>query len=420
MFLLAKRKFHLVRAGLVRAALPESCARLEGNVRPYTAMVAVKNVGKLGQVEAASYVPPAILISGAMCRKRLLDDGIARSWMFVEAGAFDIHADDQFGCNELMDKLRKLLTARYRPTNAGQLDGYPYIIEVYPFENYFIYTYKADKFKQLYELDNKNREVSFVGAPKPVVEKFVEATVAQKIQIAAMMTIREPLQRVQTGIRYADAPVRANIWLFTTGGRNSELVTQVFRNMSNIENAVRAYQMYRTAVNKTPMTPAFSPVQLTSMGKIAASLAKKGVDPYDFATWASGQIGMPQAKPAAAAKPQPQTQMIPQSPMEQQPKRAKTAITSPEAKAVSEMAWKKTKSAMVTGTQGAHQDAANAHFAANKLLPVGELANAHLQQAQEHMRVMQPAMMQPGQMPGGASQPRGGGQQRGYGLAMQR
>ena len=131
MFNLAEKKFSLSRIGLVRASMPTELANLEGHCRRGVAMVVTKNYGKLGRVEATKYVPSAVLVAGAMTRSSLLAAGISRAWMYVEAGALEIKADDAIGCNELMQKLNTALREKIYG-NRGPLSGqpWPYVMEV--------------------------------------------------------------------------------------------------------------------------------------------------------------------------------------------------------------------------------------------------------------------------------------------------
>lgn len=291
MFYLADKKFRLVRAGLVRAALPDACARLTGNVKPGTAIVAVKNTAKLGRVDAVGYIPGAIVVAGAVRRQKLLDSGCARGWAYVEEGAMDTGPDDAISCAELMGRLRYALDARVLGQIMAQtgICEHPQITKLYPFENACEYAYKGQRYRQSYELDAKSRSITLSGSPVPMNV----STVSQKIKLTATsMEVRESMPRVQTGIRYADAPVKANLQSFTTGGRNSELVTQIIRNVSNITGAINAYLTHGHVVqglSKGQMTPSFQPVVIKDGGKVMAALAAKGIDPFDFACWVAAQ-----------------------------------------------------------------------------------------------------------------------------------
>lgn len=285
MFPLAGRTFRLLKVGLVRAALPEQCMRLSGNIKPYASIVAVKNTAKLGSVEALGFSPSAIVVAGAVRRKWLLDNGIAKSWMFVEDGALPIQADDEITASEFMGMIDEAVCRKVRPLQCSSLGDWPYVREVFPFESYLTYQFKDKAYRLSFGLNTMAKEIMLSAQSIPVTAD----SILNKISISASMgDARESMPRVQTGVRYADAPPKANLQSFTTGAKNSELVTQIIRNFANINEAVEMWLDYcRAGNNKKQMKPAFQPVLLTDDNKVAAALAAVGVDAYEFARWAS-------------------------------------------------------------------------------------------------------------------------------------
>ena len=280
MYHLNGRKFNLVRISLVRAGCPLELSSTNANRSLRAAIVVAKNDQKLGFVQATSYCPASIVVAGAITRQRLLEQGIVRSWAFVEAGAMEIHADDAIGANELMEKLRRLLSDKLLgPAQSINIMGRetPWIVEVYPFENYFVYSYSGERYRQAYSLDATRREVSLVGNEQKVFEKFVTAGDA-----------KESMPDSETGARKSYGYTKGNVQSFTTGGRNSELVTSTIRNLSNVQGAVDAYLNYlRAQGKKIPMRPSFAPVALSNEGKILQALTAAGVDILDFLLWSA-------------------------------------------------------------------------------------------------------------------------------------
>lgn len=282
MFPLVNRVFSLARVGLVRAGLPQQVASLPANKRPGAAIVLVKNEGKIGKVDSTGYYPKAIVASGARRRAQLLDLGFAKSWAFIEAGTPEILADDMISSQELMSKLDCLLLEKFYGTNKQPIQGnaWPYICEVYPFENYFIFQYKGQKYRQHYNLDPIDRKVALLGGPQAVKEQYVTAGDA-----------KESMPRSETGHHYNWAHTRGQLQTISMGGKHSELVTQIVRNWSNIHEAVRMYLDYaRARDNKMPMRPAFYPVNIEGGKVMQQALAANGIDYYTFATWSAGAL----------------------------------------------------------------------------------------------------------------------------------
>ena len=281
MFTLCGRTFNLAKVGLVRAGCPQELSNTFHNRVPGAPLIITQNYEKLGYIQATDYYPSGIIVAGAATRNILLNASYTRSWAYVEAGALEINADDAIGSSELMGKLDALILEKFYGSAKQPVSGqpWPYIQEVYPFENYFIYSMKGQKYRQGFALDPIERKVALRGGSVAVNEKFVDATINAD---------KEVMPRVQTGVRYAYAPPKGNSQSMTTGGKNSELVTQLIRNWSDIMEAVTMYLNYTRNAGqglKPPMRPSFYPVNLSPANRIVAALQAKGIDVYDFAKW---------------------------------------------------------------------------------------------------------------------------------------
>jgi len=293
MFTLCGRTFDLAKVGLVRAGCPQELSNTFHNRILGSPIIITSNYEKLGYVQATDYWPSGIIVAGAKTRTALLAASFARSWAYVEAGALEINADDAIGSSELMGKLDALILEKFYGSAKQPVSGqpWPYIQEVYPFENYFIYSMKGQKYRQGFALDPVERKVALRGGSVAVNEKFVDATINADN--------KDSMPRVQTGVRYAYAPPKGNNQSFTTGGKNSELVTQLIRNWSDIMEAVAMYLNYTRLAGtglKPPMRPSFHPVNLSPEHKIVAALQAKGIDVYDFAKWTAMALVEAKAK----------------------------------------------------------------------------------------------------------------------------
>lgn len=286
MFPLYGRQYQLTKIGLLRASLPQSLSRTPLNLRPGLPIVVLANTKHLGAVEAAAYIPKAVVVMGAARRSALLEAGVAKSWVFLECGV-DIRADDEIGSSELMQKLDALLWARFFPslpygaaTMAGQQT--PFIREVYPFEDYFVFDWRGEKYRQGYAIDPAKKEVRLAGPQVPVEQKFVNAQ-------GSNSTI---MPFAQTGIRSIPGWTPGNSQSVSMGAPNSELVISLIRNFSNINEAADKYVAATRTGLYRPMRPSFYPVPLKDEGQwgvgAATPLTARGISPVDFAHWAGG------------------------------------------------------------------------------------------------------------------------------------
>ena len=264
-------KFRLARINMVRAACPPDilgCAENQVDTMP---IVVTKNRSNYGYVQATQYCPASVVVAGAARRKALLADGVLRTFAWVEANSVDIQADDAIGCQELMDKLRAMVCSKYGGGCANSMVNSPWIVEVYPFEGYCIIAMDGHKYRQAFTLDPVTRAIAFSGLLTEVQEKFVNAST-------------ETMMRTQTGQRTAVAPAKGNNQTSTTGAANSELLTQIVRNWSDIEESVRMY--LDVLKHGGRLQPKFAPVTLVN-NKIAALLQAQGISMFHFARWSA-------------------------------------------------------------------------------------------------------------------------------------
>lgn len=292
MFPLCGKKFQLARIGLMRAGCPTELTDLEGNIRP-AHIVVVKNTAKFGTIAATGYAPRAVIVAGALTRSRLTEGGVSKAWAYVEDGAMEHDSRDVMSCAELMTSLARSIQASCYVNAECPVTGqaWPFIEAIYPFRDYCEYAFNGRRYRQSYAI-NATRSVLICGGSAIAVQgKFVAAASDGVVYPDAGIhtgNAKESMQRVQTGIRYASAPARAQLQSFSTGGTTSELVTQILRNWTNIVEAASAYVEYiKSHDNKKPMRPAFYPVGLTDDGKIKQAIVANGIDAFDFALWSA-------------------------------------------------------------------------------------------------------------------------------------
>lgn len=268
-------RFSLVKTSLIQLGCPMELEASTANQAVHMPIVAVANRKELGKT-ANGYCPGAVVVAGGHRRKTLLANGVVRSWVWAENGSIEIKADDAISCYELMDKLSAAVMQKFYGPVQEPLPGqsWPSVVQVYPFENYMIFAMKGNKYRQGYALDPIARNVALAGGATKVQEKYVNAIGEAK----------QFMPRVQTGVHWSPAPPMGNKQSMSQGAANSELVTQIIRNMSNIHAAVAQYLAVIRGAKRLPSN--FSPVALTLDGKINKFLDAKGIDAYEFAKWA--------------------------------------------------------------------------------------------------------------------------------------
>jgi hypothetical protein len=258
-----KKSYILARINLVRAACPKPLISVPENLanRP---IVVEHNKQEYGSIQATGYCPKAVIVAGAAKRNALIAAGFVRHWAWVEDGSMDLKTDEAMSCNELMQKLQGQLYL-----NCSSI--LPWITEVYPFEHYSIYYKSGQKYKQQFTIDS-DRNVKLSASPIALAEKTIAACISDR------------MPRVQTGVRYAYAPVVPNWAPSSRGGLYSELNTQIISNWGNIENAVANY--LDVVRHGGYIQPAFAPVTIAN-NKLATTLAALGVDIFSFAKWSA-------------------------------------------------------------------------------------------------------------------------------------
>lgn len=129
------------------------------------------------------YYPKVIVVHGSdiyAAAEHQRRDSV-KAWIGIEAAKLldlDISADHDIGANELNRKLNALLTQKFKQksTSPAVYDGnkVPWIQEVYPLEDYFIYTLGMDTYKQAYTIGD-DLEPAFKGQPTKVRATYINA-----------------------------------------------------------------------------------------------------------------------------------------------------------------------------------------------------------------------------------------------------
>jgi hypothetical protein len=273
------RSYDLAHVRLLQVGCPREMAAAAEN-KLNGPIVIEKNRKHYGEIAATGYYPEAVVVAGAYRRNHLIARGVLDAYAWVERGSMTINADDAIGCGELTEKLSHLLQVKIYGNNQPIMgQPWPYVVQVYPFENYMIYDFGGQKFRQAFTLDPTGREVALSGDSVKVQEKFVNACGLG-------------MPRTQDGMRQVKNPLPlAGNQVVSRGGENSDLVRMVIRNTANVDKVVsKLLAAIKNGLYK-PMQPDFYPVNLSDDGKILGPLVEAGISPVDFIAWADEHGG---------------------------------------------------------------------------------------------------------------------------------
>lgn len=274
------RVYHLAPLHLLKVGCPKEIAAARENKLTTGPIIVEKNRQGYGRVASTDYTPQGVVVAGGDHRAKLLNTGMLIAMAWIEAG-LKINADDAISCQELMSKLQaEVLRRMYGDRGPAINQPYPCVLYVYPFENYLIFEMGGQKYRELYTIDPVARTVALSGQPEKVDEKFVSAS----------MTADGGMPKVQTGARIVSNPIGL-VWnqVSWRGGPTSELMTQVIRNFSNINEMVSNLKFAIKYGLYTPQVPNFAPVPLSSTHKLIAPFIKAGIAPVDVVGYAAQQ-----------------------------------------------------------------------------------------------------------------------------------
>lgn len=205
--LLSSKSFYLVRLPLNRLASPLRASAEDGPI------IVDVNAEKLGKAPNGFY-PKAIVVSGNAAFRKAYTSGdiMVPVWVgSLAAAGFEIKADHMMGADELRQKLQDELTLREGPIQRmGKIerpDATPWIVEVYPFEAYFIYRKDAKLWKQFFTVDEGQRNIGLSGTPREVIQQYAEKLApSQRMEAAAMLHACACTPMVQAAMKCTGKP----------------------------------------------------------------------------------------------------------------------------------------------------------------------------------------------------------------------
>jgi hypothetical protein len=204
---ISSKKFIFAEIPVISVAVVEDKSRFDIKAAKQNVPIVVDvNKHKKGK-SAGNFIPPVIVIEGSGIHNAARFNGktTIKAWIGCNAiKLLKIHADDQFGAQELNSKLSELLREKYVPKKkSGESIGpYPWIQEVYPFELYFVYSYEGKLYKQKFTTDIKKRSCKLDGDPTEVRQEYVDLTSQSSIEKAYNKFVGNEMGKVSGGFMY--------------------------------------------------------------------------------------------------------------------------------------------------------------------------------------------------------------------------
>lgn len=327
--------FFLVKVPVSKIALSASTKQF-GDV-----VVLDKNKDKIGKT-LGGFVPKVMILKG----HDLVAEAIATGKTFINVWAgssairkLHIMADDAISTNELQSKIQALLQKQYI-SRQNSTDSYPgtsgpWIREIYPFENYVIFDWQGDQWKQAFVLDPINRDVALAGKPVKVYQEYSEVpkgltteegakaalaesvinsaaalpivpsaravhyyttTLSQEQDFDPMNNGEKPLGSLGLGTNAGEADV------ISYGAPSSEYANPPLKLMMNIEEALRLYlASLADGTHMAMPSQVFANALMAgnhpneySECKIAAESASAEINVVDFIAWQRKQLNCSQ------------------------------------------------------------------------------------------------------------------------------
>jgi hypothetical protein len=291
---LSSEEFLLMRVPITKLSTNygEICASGE---TPRGLIVIDANKNKVGS-SAGGFIPPAIVVAGTDIVRfaKNKDACYLNCWVgtkSMKALGLTVHADHMVGTNELNKSLNNLLKAK-------NSKGYAYIVEIYPFEGYFIYSYDGDQYRQAFSCDNISRKVALEGSPVKVFTQYKTASeLTNQVSAGAGAVLGDQEEHTTGYPDYTDIRKRRELADSTHfGPSNSFLNNPQMYEDSDVEDALDVYLHQLKEGIWKPVSSQWAPVPqpyiaITNRMKACAQKYKlKSFIPQDFVSWYKYQI----------------------------------------------------------------------------------------------------------------------------------
>jgi hypothetical protein len=276
---LSSRRFYLLQVPLTSLAAPQSVVdpahqmAVRGYINAAATVPAIVDVNRneVGRIRTG-YSPRVIMVAGAHNYRKAVAEGrqTLAAWVGELAAAalgIEIRADHQLGARELENKLRTAL----QPLGYNRLavtepsSPSPWVEEIFPLENYFIYTLGDKKFKQAYTVDLKRRAVSLTGEPTEVTQKYVAVPSTKQTPLEAQVALHSAAAVPGALPRRQGMNISEVMSATEPYGPGSNAGKGPMRGAKKPTESWRLHPKHAKAVHATLRRMGFSPLQSTTM-----------------------------------------------------------------------------------------------------------------------------------------------------------
>jgi hypothetical protein len=222
----------------------------------------------------------------------------------------NISAADSIGANALQGKVQRLISDKYKNQKSSKASDNvsyspsPWVVELYPFDSYFVFSYDGDNYRQSYTLNKNTQEPVLDGEAVRVVTEYVPAVSATSLAdslygdtfLEKTMNQEMTLDKVNysspaLGALAYQSPIVPDGTYYPAG---SELARPELRTMLNVREALSIFLTLLKDGMKGPMQNSFSPVVIPtdrflmnacSEAEIAIKESRRKVNTLDFVNW---------------------------------------------------------------------------------------------------------------------------------------
>jgi hypothetical protein len=275
--------------------------------------IVIDTNGSRRKATGSGFVPKVIVLKGlrSLQAAKAAEKMFCNVWVGEKAlRRLHISAEDAIGSNVLQTKLQRLISDKNKKSmkaSGGSYTPSPWVEAIYPSDNYFVYRYDGDTYRQAYNLDKKTGDPTLSGGPVKAIVKnlpqvsaasladllygdtYIDKTMNQELTLDRVNMSGPTLGRVNYPSHMV--PCGADGIYYPAG---SELSRPELRTMLNVREALSIFLNVLKDGMKGPLEHSFSPVAIPTdkflmnacrEAEIVAREAHRKIDPVDFVNW---------------------------------------------------------------------------------------------------------------------------------------